>query len=63
MKAIKTQPNKGAATKQVGCRLKIELAEELRQLAEADERDLTYVLTKIIQIGLPIFKERQKVNA
>jgi len=47
------------ATKQVGLRLDAKVAEEIRRLAEADERDLTYVLTKIIQIGLPIFRERQ----
>jgi len=59
MKAQKTKQNKTAATKQVGLRLDIRIAEEIRKLADADERDLTYVLTKIIQIGLPIFRERQ----
>jgi hypothetical protein len=59
MKSTKTKQNKPTATKQVGLRLDIKVAEEIRRLAEADERDLTYVLTKIIQIGLPIFRERQ----
>jgi hypothetical protein len=44
---------------QIGFRLDPELHNEIRKLAEADERDLTYVLTKIIQIGLPIFRNRQ----
>jgi predicted transcriptional regulator len=60
MKAQKTKQSKTAATRQVGLRLDSNIAEEIRRLAEADERDLTYVLTKIIQIGLPIFRDRQK---
>lgn len=64
MKTVKTK-RKVPLTKQVGLRLNIRLADEIRDLAKADERDLTYVLTKIIEIGLPIFKERsqQKANA
>ena len=59
MKTGKTKQNKTANTKQVGLRLDIQLAAELQRLADADERAFTYVLTKVIEIGLPIFKERQ----
>jgi hypothetical protein len=59
MKTPKAKQSKPTTTKQVGLRLNVRLADEIRKLADADERDLTYVLTKVIEIGLPIFRQRQ----
>jgi hypothetical protein len=51
---------KQSPKRQISFRLSSGLCGEIRQIAESDERDLTWVLTKIIELGLPIFKEQQK---
>jgi hypothetical protein len=59
MRSQKPKQSKTASTEQVGLRLKIDLAKEVRRIAAADERDLTWVITKALELGLPMLRKRQ----
>ncbi len=58
MKTPKSKQTGNGRKRPVGFRLDAKLEGELRKLAESDDRDLSYVIRKLIEIGLPIFKEK-----
>lgn len=58
MKTAKMKRQK-VVKRQLGLRLRAELADEIIRLAQSDDRQITWVMTKIVELGLPLFKKTQ----
>lgn len=61
MKTVKTNRQK-ATKRQVGLRLRSELADEIIRLAQSDDRQITWVMTKIVEAGLPIVRKSMEAS-